>query len=147
MRRTLRGALVLAAALLVASPLAAQTKRWFEDSDKVYIRQNFEFIRIQEPDVHMKRARRSFEKGQRSNASNELERAAAGFAYFAERAAGAQRRELTTASRALNELADQIRKREVDEITTLDRAIADAERVLAGGPPPRPAQPQPAKSD
>jgi len=135
-----RGVLI-AIALLLAAPLAAEPKRWFEPGEKVYIRQHFEFVRIQEPSTHLRRAQRSFEKGERSVAANELERAAAGFAYFAERAAGAQRKELESASRGLNELADEIRERAV-ELTTLERAIRDAERILAGEPPPRPAQPQ-----
>jgi hypothetical protein len=124
-------------------PLAARAdeKRWFEDSDKVFIRQHELFVRISEPDVHLKRARRAFASDNRFNAADELEKAAAGCSYFADRSAGGERAQLEIASRALNKLADQIRRGEVDEITTLDRAIADANRILAGEPPPADVRP------
>jgi hypothetical protein len=131
-----RSALVLAGGLLVTSPIDAEKKHWFEQGDKVYVRENLQFVRITEPDVHLERARRAFEKQHRSVTANELERAAAGFSYFAERAAGGQRKELETASRALMKLADEIRGQRAVEITTLDRAIRDAERVLERDPPP-----------
>jgi hypothetical protein len=127
--------------LALAIAASADTKRWFEGSDKVYVRlrQHDIFERIQEPDVHMERALRRFEKGMKSSAADELEKAAAGFSYFADRSAGAERRELELAGRALNRLADDVRRRKVSEVTTLERAVADAERVLAGEPP-KPAQ-------
>jgi hypothetical protein len=124
------------AALLVAGPAASDTKRWFAGGDKVYIRQHNEFVRVQEPDVHLDRARRSFVKDHASRAADELEKAAAGFAYFAERAAGDQHRELRKAARGLGQLADDVRAKRVGEITNFDRALADARRILADGPPP-----------
>jgi hypothetical protein len=144
-------AAALGLGLLAGEASLADEKRWFENSDKVFIRQRDQFERIQEPDVHLDRARRGFAKENRAYAADELEKAAAGFAYFADRAAGSERKELEIASHALNRLADQVRRDEVDEITTLDRAIADAKRVLAGEPapagwqpPPKPAPPPPA---
>lgn len=120
--------------LVLGAAASADTKRWFEGSDKVYVRQHEIFERIQEPDVHMERALRRFDKGMKGSAADELEKAAAGFSYFADRSGGAERRELELASRALNRLADDVRRGKVDEITTLERAVADAERVLAGEP-------------
>ena len=127
---------VALAAWLAAGPASSDTKRWFEGGDKVYIRQHNDFVRIQEPDVHLERARRSFLKEHASRAADELEKAAAGFAYFAERAAGDQHKELRQAARGLEKLADDVRAKRVGEITNFDRALADARRVLANGPPP-----------
>jgi hypothetical protein len=127
-------AFALAGLHLVGGAAFAEDKRWFEGGDKVFVRQHEDFVRIQEPDVHLQRAHRRFAKGIKAGAADELEKAAAGFAYFAQRSAGADRKELTLASRALNKLADQVRRGEIDEITTLERAIADAKRILAGEP-------------
>ena len=137
-----RGAFALSLALsfLAAHGALAEGKRWFDGSDKVFIRQHEQFERISEPDVHLERAHRRFAKGMNSGAADELEKAAAGFAYFAERAAGDERKALTVAERALNKLADEMRHGDVDEITTLERAIADANRLLAGDPA-KPAEP------
>jgi hypothetical protein len=127
-------ALGLGLALLADAGAHADTKRWFIGSDKVFIRQHETFVRVQEPDVHMSRARRGFVKDRRSYAADELEKAAVGFAYFAQRTAGEDRRRLETAEKALSQLADQIRRGDVDEVTTLDRALEDASRALAGQP-------------
>lgn len=135
-----------AALCLVAAPAFAEGKRWFDGSDKVYIRQHGQFVRVFEPDGHLKRARRSFVKENTANAADELEKAAAGFAYFAERAAGEQRKELELAARGLEKLADDVRAKRVGEVTNFDRALADAKRILAGDPPPSaPAKPPEAK--
>jgi hypothetical protein len=136
--RTSSWALAFALAALVVSgaPAAAEDKRWFEGGDKVFIRQHERFERIFEPDVHLSRARRSFVKDHAASAADELEKAAAGFAYFAERKAGGERKELETAERGLNKLADDVRARRVGEITNFDRALEDARRILARGPAP-----------
>ncbi len=133
------------AVLAIASGAGADARRWFEGSDKVYIRQHEQLVRIQEPRFHMTQARRAFAKGLRSVAADDFEKAAAGFAYFRDRAAGDNRKQLDLASRALDKLGDDIRRGKVDEVTTLDRAIEDAERVLRGLPetPPAPAAPTP----
>jgi hypothetical protein len=123
-------------AAVAAAPVQSEEKRWFEGSDKVFIRQHNQFVRIVEPDVHLSRARRSFVKDHMALAADELEKAAAGFAYFAERSAGDSRRELAVGERALQKLADDVRARRVSEVTTLDRAIDDAKRILAGAPSP-----------
>jgi hypothetical protein len=134
--------------LTFASGALADEKRWFEGSDKVFIRQREQFVRISEPHIHLTRAQRSFAKGHRSAAADELEKASAGFAYFEDRAAGEHRAQLRLASRALTKLADDVRDGDVQEITEVDRAVADAKRVLAGTPkaapkvgPPSPAPP------
>jgi hypothetical protein len=94
--------------------------------------------------VHLDRAQRSFAKNQLGSAADELEKAAAGFAYFADRAAGARRNELEHAERGLTKLADDVRAKRVGEATNLDRALADARRILAGDPPPEPRAAPPA---
>ncbi|MFI5320666.1 MAG: hypothetical protein ACHQ6V_13915 [Myxococcota bacterium] len=130
--------------MLLGSPASAEGKRWFTGSDRVFVRQHEQFERIQEPDVHLQRALQAFAKGMKSLAADEIEKASAGFAYFAEREGGAQRNDLDFVSRALNKLADDTRRNRVDEITTLEDGFADAYRVLAGGPltPPAPAPPE-----
>jgi hypothetical protein len=120
------------AALVAAAPARAdQTPRWFEGSDKVFIRQHEMFFRVQEPHVEMKRARKAFEAGHRAVAADDLERAAVGFAYFADRAAGEDRKQLEATEKALNQLADRVRRGEVDGVGELDALFADAEKVLA----------------
>jgi hypothetical protein len=132
----------LAVLLSAALPGAAETKRWFRDGDKVYIRQHLRFEQVFEPDVHLKRARESFVKNHASLAADELEKAAAGFAYFADRSAGDERKELDAASRGLNKLADDVRAKRVGEVTNFDRALADANRILAREKAPStPAEP------
>ncbi len=133
----------LCLSLVAASGALAGDKRWFEGGDKVFIRQHDDFVRVQEPDIHLQRAHRRYAKGLKAGAADELEKAAAGFSYFAERGAGADRKELSLAARALNKLADQMRRGEVGEITELERAIADALRILAGEPKPPTAPAQP----
>ena len=121
--------------LVVAGSASADTARRFHQDDRVFIRQREQFFRIEEPHVHLQRARKSFLSDQMRVAADELERAAAGFAYFAERAAGQERQELERAERGLTKLADDVRARRIGEVTNLDRALADAERILAQGPP------------
>lgn len=154
LRRPLRLGLAAGAwlclALATSDGALAGDKRWFEGGDKVFIRLHDDFVRIQEPDIHLQRAHRRYAKGLKGGAADELEKAAAGFSYFAERAAGEDRRELSLAARALGKLADQTRRGEVGEITELERAIADAQRILAGQPKPEAAPPakppEPAKA-
>lgn len=134
----------LALAILGCETARTEDKRWFKGSDKVFVRlREQDFEQIQEPDVHLDRALRYFAKDLKHAAGDELEKAAAGFAYFAQREGGAERKDLELAEHALNKLADQIRRGEVDEITTLERAVADAYRVLSDVPPkpPEPAAP------
>ncbi len=127
-------ALSLLLALSLSTGAAADGKRWFEGSDKVFIRLHEQFERISEPDVHLERAQRSFAKGHRSVSADELEKASAGFAYFEDRSAGERSADLRLASRALSKLADDMRRGEVLETTELDRAVADAMRVLLAIP-------------
>jgi hypothetical protein len=136
--RLLAVAALVAPLLAAADPAAADGKRWFDGRDKVYIRQHTQFVRIQEPDVHLSRARNSFLKDHAALAADELEKAAAGFAYFADRAVAEQREELELAARALEKLADDVRAKRAGEITNFDRALVDAKRILAGEPPPAP---------
>lgn len=147
----LRTAFLLSAGLaLAAAGAAADDTRWFEGRDKVFVRQHEMFYRVLEPHVEMKRARNSFEAGHQSVAADELERAAAGFAYFADRSGGEDRRQLEATERELNKLSDRVRKGEVDGVGEIDALIADARRVLARESlklpeaPPPPVAPAPA---
>jgi hypothetical protein len=135
MQASLRRKALLASAFafaFAAASAADEHTRWFEGSDKVFIRQHERFYRIQEPHVHMKLARSSFEAGHRSLAADEIERAAVGFAYFADRTAGEDKRQLDATERELNKLADRVRRGEVDGVGELDSLFADGRRVLAG---------------
>ena len=136
--RAVLSALALCTLLAAAAAADPDPKRWFEDGDKVYVRQHERFERIYEPDVHLKRARRAYLKDHASLAADELEKAAVGMSYFAARTGGRQHREFVEAAGGLNKLADKARKREIGEITLLDDAIADALRILAGEPKPTP---------
>jgi hypothetical protein len=133
MSRTLLASLLMLAALATAASAGAREYRYFEGSDRVYHQRYGRVLeRIVEPRFHLDRAERAFAKGHRAYAADNLEKAAAGFDYFKERAAGEDRRQLDLASRALEKLARGVRRGEVDEVTTLERALADARRVLAG---------------
>ena len=147
MTRTLIASFVLLAGLAAASSAGAREFRFFDLGDRVYYQRSLHDLEpIVEPHIYLPRAQRAFAKGHRSAAAENLEKAAAGFDYFSERAAGEDRRQLDLASRALGKLARDLRRGEVDEVTTLERAIADAHRVLSGeraltpaapvGPPP-----------
>ena len=142
MTRTLFASLLLIAGLAAATAASAREFRFFDAGDRViYQRSDRIFEPLVEPHIYLPRARRAFENGQRWAAAENLSKAAVGFDYFKDRAAGDDRRQLALASRALDKLARQVRRGEIDEVTTLDRAIADAERVLAGEPAPAPAAP------
>jgi hypothetical protein len=131
--RRLIAPLALLAGFALAAGAEAREYRFFHANDKVYYQGSSRRIEpISEPHIHLGRAERAFAKGQRAYAAENLEKAAAGFAYFRERAAGEDRRQLDLAGRALEELAREVRRGDVAEVTTLERAIADARRVLAG---------------
>ena len=133
MARSLAASLALLAAFAVAGSATAREYRFFEGSDRVYYESYHRTLeRVVEPHFHLTRAERAFAKGHRSYAAENLEKAAAGFGYFEERAAGEDRRQLDLARRALEKLAREVRRGNVDEPTTLERAVADARRVLAG---------------
>jgi hypothetical protein len=133
MSRMLVASVVFFAALGSAAGAGAREYRFFEGSDRVYYqRYGHTFERIVEPHVHLTRAERAFAMGHRSYAAENLEKAAAGFDYFRERAAGEDRRQLDLASGALEKLARDVRRGEIDEVTTIERAVGDARRVLAG---------------
>ena len=125
--------LVFLAGLAAASGATAREFRFFDVGDRVYYQSVHQDLEpIAEPHIYLPRAQRAFEKGHRAAAAQNLEKAAAGFNYFSERVTGEDRRQLDLAARALGKLARDLRRGEVDEVTTLERAIADAERVLAG---------------
>ena len=133
MSRTLTASFGLLAALAFASAAAAREYRFFEGNDRVYYESNHRTLeRVVEPHFHLTRAERAFAKGHRAYAAENLEKAAAGFGYFRERAAGEERRQLDLAQRALEKLAGDVRRGRVAEATTVERAVADARRVLAG---------------
>ncbi len=133
MSRMLILSLVFLGGLAAASGATAKDYRFFEGSDRVYYQRYGRVIEpISEPHIHLTRAERAFAKGHRAAAADNLEKAAAGFDYFSERAAGTDRRQLDLAGRALEKLAHDVRRGEVDEVTTMERALSDARRVLAG---------------
>jgi hypothetical protein len=127
--------LLLASIAFVASLAAASAReyRFFEGSDRVFYETRFRRLEpISEPHIHLTRAARSFANGNRSYAAENLEKAAAGFSYFEERAAGEDRRQLDRAGRALEKLARRVRRGDVDGVEIVERAVSDAQRVLAG---------------
>ena len=133
MSRTLVASLGLFALLAGASSAGAREFRFFDVGDRVYYESfSNDLEPIVEPHVYLPRAVRAFGKGHLSYAAQNLEKAAAGFEYFSERAAGEDRRQLDKASRALSKLARQVRRGEVDGVHVVEEAVADAQRVLAG---------------
>jgi Asp-tRNA(Asn)/Glu-tRNA(Gln) amidotransferase B subunit len=133
MSRKLVSSFAMLAALAFAASAGAHEYRFFNGSDRVYYQRYDRMLeRVQEPHIHLARAERAFAKGHRSYAAENLEQAAVGFDYFSERAAGEDRRQLDLAKRALEKLARDVRRGDVDEVTTLERALSDARRVLAG---------------
>ena len=135
MSRLLTASFALFAALAFAGGAAGREYRYFEGSDRVFYESHHRTLeRIVEPHFHLTRAERAFAKGHRAYAAENLEKAAAGFGYFRERSAGEDRRQLDLARRALEKLAREVRRGNVDEVTTVERAVEDARRVLAGEP-------------
>ena len=133
MSRTLVASLALVAALAAASAAGAREYLFFEGSDRVYTETfHRRFEPIAEPRIHLTRAERAFAKGNRSYAAENLEKAAAGFSYFEERAAGEDRRQLNRAGRALERLARQVRRDDPDALEVFASTVANAQRVLAG---------------
>jgi len=133
MSRMLVASIALIASLAAASAAGAREFRFFEGSDRVYYETHYRRLEpISEPHIHLARAARSFANGNRSYAAENLEKAAAGFSYFEERAAGEDRRQLDRAGRALAKLARQVRRGDVDGVEIVERAVSDAQRVLAG---------------
>lgn len=124
---------VLFAGLAVAASAGAREYRSFEGSDRVYYQRTARWLEpVSEPHIHLDRAERAFAKGHRLYAAENLEKAAAGFRYFEERAAGGDRQQLRLAGRALDALAREVRRGAVAEVNTLANALSDARRVLAG---------------
>lgn len=133
MSRKLVASFAFLAACAIATGAAAREYRYFQGSDRVYYESSHRTLeRVVEPHFHLTRAERAFAKGHRAYAAENLEKAAVGFDYFSDRAAGEDRRQLDLARRALEKLARDVRRGDVAEVTTLERALADARRVLAG---------------
>jgi Asp-tRNA(Asn)/Glu-tRNA(Gln) amidotransferase B subunit len=133
MSRKLVPSFLMLAALAFAASASAHEYRFFNGSDRVYYQSYYRvFEPVAEPHIHLDRAERAFAKGHRAYAAENLEKAAAGFDYFSERAAGEDRHQLDLAQRALEKLARDVRRGEIDEVTTLARALSDARKVLAG---------------
>ncbi len=131
---------------LAGAALASEDYRWFNGSDRVYVRQHELVEQIREPDWHLKQAHRAFENGHISLCADELEKAAAGFAYFRDRRAASDHKLLENTVKALDKLADDVRAKRVDGIAALDAVIDDANKVIAGekpAPAPAPAAPKP----
>jgi hypothetical protein len=133
MSRNLVTPLAMLAAIAFAASAGAHEYRYFSGSDRVYYqRYDRELEQVQDPHFHLAIAERAFAKGHLSYAADNLEKAAAGFHYFSDRAAGEDRRQLDLAKLALEKLAREVRRGDIDELTTVERALSDARRVLAG---------------
>jgi phytoene dehydrogenase-like protein len=133
MSRLLVASLLLFVGLGAAASASAREYRFFEGSDRVFTQRFGRIIEpISEPRIHLDRAERAFAKGHRAYAAENLEKAAAGFRYFRERAAGEDRRQLDLAGRALERLARDVRRGDLEELNTLQGALSDARRVLDG---------------
>ncbi|MBM4382309.1 MAG: hypothetical protein FJ091_02955 [Deltaproteobacteria bacterium] len=133
MSRMLVASLALVASFAAAGAAGAREYRFFQGSDRVYYETfHRRFEPISEPHIHLTRAARAFANASRWYAAENLEKAAAGFSYFEERAAGEDRRQLDRAGRALEKLARQVRRGDVDGVEIVERAVSDAQRVLAG---------------
>jgi len=134
MTRRIAASLIVFAGLLVAPAAGARDYRFFEQGDRVYYQpygSSRYFEKLAPPHFYLPKALSAFEKGHRSISAEYLEKAAVGFSYFEERAAGEDKRQLKIAGRALDKLAYSVRRGET-ELTTLQRAVKDAERVLDG---------------
>jgi hypothetical protein len=134
MTRRIAVSILVLAGLLAAPAANARDYYFFEQGDRVYYQpygSGSYFEKIAPPRFYLPKAVRAFEKGHRSISAEYLEKAAVGFRYFEERAAGRDKRQLKTAARALEKLAYSVRRGET-ELTTLQRAVKDAERVLDG---------------
>ena len=133
MSRRLVASFVLLAGFAIAAGAGANEYRFFDLGDRVYHQRYGRVIEpISEPHIHLARAERAFVHGNRAYAADNLEKAAAGFEYFSERAAGSDRRQLELVGQALDKLARDVRRNEIDGIATLERALSDARSVLAG---------------
>jgi hypothetical protein len=133
MSRKLLASFALLAACVAGDAANAREYRFFEGRDRVFYQDFGHRLQpIAPPHFHLTRAERAFAHGNRAYAAENLEKAAAGFDYFRERAAGEDRRQLDMAGRALTKLARDVRRGGVDEVTTIERAVSDARRVLAG---------------
>jgi len=134
MTRHIAASVLVLAGLLAAPAAYARDYRFFEQGDRVYYQpygSGSYLEKIAPPHFYLRRALSAFEKGHRAISAEYLEKAAVGFSYFEERAAGNDKRQLKIAGRALEKLAYSVRRDEV-EITTLQRAVTDAQRLLDG---------------
>ncbi len=104
----------------------------FPPGEKVFLNHRGVIIRIQDPDFHMRIARRAHTKGRHTLAANEAEKVRGGVRWFEARAAGERRKRLGDAVRALRMLEMQLRKHEVDSIRVLDGVFQETLRVLSG---------------
>ena len=122
---------------MVDIPPAPETPRLglrgqFPPGVKVFINHRGMRVRIQEPDFHMRQARRAYTHGRHTLAATEVEKVRGGVLWFEARAAGERRKRLTDAARALRMLERKLRRRELDSIRVLDGVFQDTLRVLSG---------------
>jgi hypothetical protein len=131
---------------LAGAAAASEEYRWFEGRDRVYVRQHEMIEEIHEPAWHLQRAHEAFAHEHITLCADELEKAAAGFAYFRDRRGASDHKTLDRTVKSLDKLADDVRAKRVDGIAALDAVIADANRVIDGqksaaaAPSPAPAQ-------
>ncbi len=102
----------------------------FPPGTRVFVNHRGTVVPIQEPDFHMRVARRAYAHGRYALAANEVEKVRGGVRWFEERSGGTRRKRLAEASRALHMLARELRKREVDSIRVLDGVFQDTLHVL-----------------
>lgn len=104
----------------------------FPPGTRVFLNHRGVIERIEEPDFHMRLARRAFARGRFTLAAHEVERVRGGVRWFEDRATGERRRRLIESQRALRTLERQLRRREVDSIRVLDGVFQTTLRVIAG---------------
>jgi hypothetical protein len=86
---------------------------------------------VVDPEFHMANARRDFEAGLGGSAAREIEKLEAFLGYEAERASGERRRAIEDSREELDDLAERVAHREVNNVSELDRAFAHARAALA----------------
>lgn len=107
----------------------------FPPGERVFLNHRGTIERIEEPDFHMRLARRAFARGRFTLAAHEVERVRGGVRWFEDRAAGERRKRLIQSQRALRMLERQLRRREVDSIRVLDGVFKETLLAIAGRKP------------
>ncbi len=104
----------------------------FPPGERIFMNHRGVIVRIQDPDLHMKFARRAFVRGRATLAATEVEKVRAGVLWFGNRAAGDRRKQLHESARNLRMLERKLRRREIDTVRALDVAFSEALDALEG---------------